>query len=58
MAYTCVFNHRKECDGCMRCEERDERREPDEDYLYERTRDIELEKVLEMMERGEIENDI
>lgn len=52
MAYMCVFNHNRECDLCYKCHEAQEEIDND-DYLYDRMRDKEIDLILEEMEREE-----
>lgn len=39
--YTCIYNHRRECDGCGRCDEPEEQEIDRSDYDHDRWRDDE-----------------
>ena len=53
MAYMCIFNHNRECDLCYECKEVHEEDYGNDDYLYDRMRDKEIDMILEEMEREE-----
>lgn len=47
--YTCIYNHRRECDGCGECDEREYVEYDNSDEELDRIRD----KRLEAIEREE-----
>lgn len=54
MAYTCVFNHKKECDGCEECREGYEEEMNNDDWEHDSRMDYEWEKEVERRIYGNI----